>query len=243
LGPNAGGASVTIPNKEIVFPLVQNLSEHAKIIGAVNTLVKLGGGRPEILGDNTDWVAIKNLLEKKLEGKKKIEKGDLQCLIIGAGGTSRAACYAIRQLSKGLGRNIETWIANRTLEKAEKLGSEFSLKVHTDLSLPSVSGPPDIIISTIPLAAQADFLSSVGGWLFASNPIVLDLVYKPRRTPILEAAREARLRNGVEEGGYDVEGIDILLEQGFLQFQIWTGTPIAPKMEMRRAVYESLEAL
>jgi pentafunctional AROM polypeptide len=104
-----GGASVTIPHKQVIMPYVDELSEAAKEIGAVNTLVaKYDNSHPDIqhrkiYGDNTDWLGIFRPLKRKLDAAsscfrqaENTAKGAV--LIIGGGGTARAAAFAAKHL-------------------------------------------------------------------------------------------------------------------------------------------------
>eukprot|EP01113_Clastostelium_recurvatum_P042390 TRINITY_DN6867_c0_g1_i6.p1 TRINITY_DN6867_c0_g1~~TRINITY_DN6867_c0_g1_i6.p1 ORF type:complete len:1625 (-),score=356.69 TRINITY_DN6867_c0_g1_i6:74-4948(-) len=241
-----GGASVTIPNKETVLPLLGHLSSHARCIGAVNTVARRG---PTLTGDNTDWLAVRALTEARLRrrspGHVPPDASGLTCLVIGAGGTARAVCYALGHIRTS--HHVNIFLHNRTYDKAVKVAKDIyeqaNISVHIldgGLSLPHPQmNPPDIVVSTVPLQAQEDVIREIGQWAWSKSPIALDLVYKPRRTPFLEAARKTR--DASADGSYDVEGIDILLEQGFEQFKIWTGTPVAPMKTMREAVMRTLD--
>jgi len=194
--PSFLGASVTIPHKEAVLPFLDFVSPAAKKIGAVNTVLKVNG---KLYGENTDWLGICGtvrlsfilfpfsflpLLNKNKNEKveKKIERKPKMGLVVGAGGTSRAACFALREL--GL---KEFFIYNRTKEKAETLAKEFGGKVCQNLN--ELPGELDLLIGTIPASAQDPqaFPSS----LFASKPLVVELAYRPRETPLLRLAKES----------------------------------------------------
>ena len=92
--PGCGGGSVTIPHKETLIPLLDTLSDAARKIGAVNTVTKKASG--ELHGDNTDWLGIKRGLEGKRGGVSGAEAS--VGLVVGAGGTARAACHALQQM-------------------------------------------------------------------------------------------------------------------------------------------------
>lgn len=112
-----GGASVTIPLKEDVFnnAICQILSESAQMIQSVNTLYKLPNN--QIYGDNTDWIGIANsVMAKKYTFAKHVVG-----VVFGAGGTARAACYALRELGC---EEVRVW--NRTATKAQTLSERFS---------------------------------------------------------------------------------------------------------------------
>ena len=141
-------------------------------------------------------------------------------VIIGAGGTARAACYSLKQLGVD-----KLYLFNRTAERAEKLADEFGALVCKDLgSLNSV----DIVVGTIPAGAQKE--DHFPGNLFASKPVVVELAYRPRTTPLLKLAQDA--------GCQVVEGIDILIEQGLYQFKTWTSCN-PPSLVMASAVHKA----
>lgn len=129
------GASVTIPHKENVLPLMDTLTDAATKIGAVNTVVRQPDG--SYLGDNTDWIGIRNLLQSAIpKGKKDGLKG----LVVGAGGTAFAASYCIKFLG------IDLFIYNRTFEKAKKVADRFGGTAVEDLqSLDHV----DVVVGTV----------------------------------------------------------------------------------------------
>jgi len=110
---NTIGGNITIPHKQSIIPYLDQVNNAAKNIGAVNTILKDKEGK--LHGYNTDWIAIHKLIEEKLPRK---ERKDIRALIIGAGGTAHAACYAISQL------NITFYIFNRTKEKALQMLNE-----------------------------------------------------------------------------------------------------------------------
>lgn len=115
-----GGGSVTIPHKESVIPHMDELTESAQAIGAVNTITKLPDGR--LRGDNTDWLGIKNQLEAKAPATRP-SGGALVALICGAGGTAKAAAFALRKMGA-----TRVLIFNRTVERAQKLAEEFGFE-------------------------------------------------------------------------------------------------------------------
>lgn len=210
--PSFGGGSVTIPLKEALMPHVDELSESASAIGALNTLTRAADGR--LLADNTDWVGIRNLLVRGLNTRRGGVPEKATALVLGAGGTARAACYALRQLGV-----VELHVFNRTKEKADALASAFSgiaLSGDLDAALGKLSAI-HLIVSCIPGAAG---VSPSDELLTKFAPVVLDAAYMPRETPLLEAARRT--------GCVAFEGIEMLAEQAYAQCETWTGRK-APK--------------
>lgn len=194
-----GGASITIPLKEMVLPLVHVLSPAAKAIGAVNTLAKHGGKNGRVYGDNTDWIGIHEAITRACPVRPRV------ALVLGAGGTARAACYALNQLGVD-----DLIIFNRTMSKAQTLALEFNGSICHRLE---AVGNVDLIVSTVPVAAQQEALPAR---LFATKPVVCDVTYKPRMTPLLVQAQALQCPI--------VHGVDVLIAQGLCQFVCWTGT-------------------
>jgi len=142
---NTLGGSVTIPHKEAIIPFLDQLTTEASEIGAVNTVYKIErDGKKMVVGDNTDWIAIHTLATKRLtQAYPNTDITQLCGLVIGAGGTAHAACYALSKLG------IPFYIWNRTFEKAEKLSKDFRGKPCSRLEdLPANS--VDIVIGTVP---------------------------------------------------------------------------------------------
>ncbi|KAJ7188588.1 type I 3-dehydroquinase-domain-containing protein, partial [Mycena filopes] len=240
--PDFGGASVTIPYKSEIIPLLQHVSRHAKIIGAVNTISLIPGGGG-YAGANTDWRAIKTCLLRYLTPANAVTSVTT-ALVLGAGGTSRAALYALYHIGV-----INIYICNRTRRNAEALAREFerldpllNIQVLDRLTVPlPIYPPPTMILSTIPatcaksanvnqlidIGLHPDHLSSGGG-------VAIELAYERRITSLLTLAEEKRAA-GIPWTG--VEGIELLLEQGYEQCRIWTARR-APKAQVREKVLE-----
>ncbi|KAJ3096788.1 3-dehydroquinate dehydratase (3-dehydroquinase) [Phlyctochytrium planicorne] len=235
-----GGASVTIPLKEEVIKqnVCNVLTEAAAKIGAVNTIIPWkNDGTTLLVGDNTDWLGIKASILAKLPHGTVTGYDSIVGAVIGAGGTARAACFALKQLGV---KSVKIW--NRTSEKAANLAKEFGGEAisATESLLAEKSGRNlFLVVSTVPgpaqssiewktLFARADENSTEG-----SVGVVVELAYRPRRTDCLQAVPAS----GSRVQWRDVEGIEILIEQGFEQFVRWTGRK-APKKVMRDIVYE-----
>jgi len=224
--PSFGGASVTMPHKLAIGKFCSTLTEHSRVIGAVNTLIREDMTTSRLKGDNTDWTGLAKILQQKSKDLSKLPKTGL---VIGAGGASRAALYAMYQT--GL-KNI--YLFNRTKSRAENIARDFAylfritvLDHLEDLSNKKFVAP-DVLIGTIPAEnTTTDFFPAA---LFTKpQGICIDMSYKPRQTPLLVAA----IRLGRDWA--TVTGIEVLLEQGFDQFKLWTGKE-APKAVMREAV-------
>ena len=228
--PDFGGASVTIPHKLDIMPLMDELSEHASAIGAVNTVIALSkeGGSRVLRGDNTDWLGILNTAKANLPPGITTPKVGL---IIGAGGTSRAAIYALHKLGVEL-----IYLFNRTRTSAEKLAAAFpSLNIRVIDSLSSFAGErPTVIVSTVPGNALAPKPCSVKAWIASltslypgeriyipvelfkgTSGVVVDMAYVPKESVLLSTARKVH-------GWKVVFGVQVLLEQGYYQSIAWT---------------------
>jgi shikimate-5-dehydrogenase len=222
--PAFGGASVTMPHKLNISTYCSSVSEHVKAIGAVNTLiVERGGG---IKGENTDWSGLVSILRAKGEGiVEKAKTG----LVIGAGGASRAALYALYKLGIK-----DIYLVNRTRATAEKIALDFSslFMIRVFSNLDEISGleekqRPEIIIGTIP--ADKTTMEYFPRGLFGNEEmkgVCIDMAYKPRETPLLKVA-------GTIQRWRTVTGVEVLLEQAFEQSELWLGLP-APKEVMVR---------
>lgn len=224
--PDFGGASVTMPHKLAIGKFCATMTEHARVIGAVNTLIREDMTTTRVRGDNTDWTGLVEILKNKSKDRSNsLETG----LVIGAGGASRAALYAMHQTGM---KNI--YLFNRTKSRAEDIARDFAYLFHIivldnfeDLSNEKLVAP-DVLIGTIP--AEHTNIDLFPATLFTKpQGICIDMSYKPRQTPLLAAA----MRSGRDWA--TATGIEVLLEQGFDQFKLWTGEE-APKAVMLEAV-------
>ncbi|KAL7548791.1 hypothetical protein ACHAWF_012047 [Thalassiosira exigua] len=236
---NFGGCSVTIPHKRSIVPHLDVLTDAAREIGSVNTVIvkKDKRGTRVLIGENTDWRGIRDPLRRRIGDGDGDGSGGC-ALILGGGGTARAAAYAASKLG------LERLYHNRTPEKAADLAAEFGGTVVTSLDedpdaagslgalLAQSGGALKVVISTLPAAAEFTLPS----WMLdptktgGSLPVVFDVNYKPYNTALLLQATE---------GGCDiVRGSEMLWEQGAGQFELWTGRS-APYGVMKRAVLEN----
>ena len=230
-----GGASVTIPFKLDIIKLLDGLSDAARAIGAVNTIVPRDGG---LYGENTDYLGIAAAVRERASGVGEA------ALVIGAGGTARAAVYALKTL-----RVQEVYIFNRTKSKAEVIAAAFDSKREGETRVRAIDAlgvwpgtPPSVIVSTVPADATTLISSSstnaihLPTTLFATpNGVVIDMAYKPAETPLLQLAAQ------VAEGWARVRGVEVLLEQGYVQFEMWTGRR-CPKGVVRESVLTKYDA-
>lgn len=207
-GEGFAGANVTVPHKGAALSLADELSETAREIGAANTLVFADG---EVRAENTDAEGFLRSLPGSPDDKR--------ALVLGAGGAARAIVWALLRE----GAEVEVW--NRTELRSQNLCEELGGQI---------VGTPDqaayeLIVNTtaVGLGGEDPFaeLPLVAG-AFAASQIVVDMVYGGEPTALLRAAATA--------GATTVDGIEILVQQGALSLETWTGRP-APLDTMRAA--------
>ncbi|CAK7223175.1 hypothetical protein SBRCBS47491_005116 [Sporothrix bragantina] len=215
-----GGGSVTMPHKLHVHKYCDRLTETARHIGAINTLVvSTDGGQRIITGDNTDWSGLCSIMNAYIKKAKELPRSGL---VIGAGGASRAALYALHRAG------VKTiYLSNRTLSAAEAARDTFAdqFAITVLRSLDDMPKPPDIIVGTVPAdkTTEEQFAN-----LFGPAGLCIDMAYKPRKTPLLAVAQR-------HPGWETVTGIQVLLAQAFDQYRLWTGNE-PPKNAMVDAV-------
>jgi pentafunctional AROM polypeptide len=216
-----GGASVTIPLKRDIMDHVDELTEAAKTIGAVNTVIPVRGATARrLVGDNTDW---KGMVYSLRGAGIAAQPSDAPAagMVVGAGGTTRAAIFALHSLGFSpihvVGRD-----STKTKALVADFPAEYNLHVLSQGASPSDATPPAVVISTIPadkpidsgvreVVASALRQSSPAGAVARSVPrVLLEMAYKPRHTPIMQLADEA--------GGWStIPGLEVLTSQGWYQ--------------------------
>lgn len=256
--PDFGGASVTIPHKLAIMRHLDQVSDEAKAIGAVNTVIPIRnaeGNVTALVGDNTDWIAIETLARRSLR-TVHLADPNLTGLVIGAGGSARAALFALYRL--GVKRIL---LFNRTLANAEALAKEVPIEwnVHVLSSLEEIAQlpaeqSPSVVVSNIP--AEVTTLDATAAGLIhlpaviLRNPaggVVIDMSYKPYMTSLLQLTQHVNTATELAIGTNTttainrklwsaVPGITILLEQGCHQFQRWTGRE-APRAQIEEAAW------
>lgn len=233
--PDFGGASVTIPYKVEIIPLLSELTPAAKAMGAVNTIIPVSSdsGR-KLIGDNTDWIGVRESILSFLP-TDPIHAG----LVIGAGGTARAAIYALHSLGA---KHI--YLFNRTKANALELAQSITYAPVTVLDAvaewPAGLPPPNVIVGTVPattiVEGESGLLLTPKLYEYKDGPaVVLDMAYKPAETSLLKLAK------AVGTNWATVPGIDVLLEQGFVQFELWTGRK-CPRTLVSQVVKEKYHA-
>ncbi len=212
--PKAGfvGANVTIPHKEAALALADAATDAARAIGAANTLSFDPDGT--IRAANTDAPGLIAALPQDPRG--------LSALVLGAGGSGRAAAWALREAGAA---RVAVW--NRTPERAQALVADL------DVEQVSEPTPADVLVNctSVGLADGRFKELPVGADSLGTYAIVVDLVYRSGGTELVAQARQ--------QGCSVVDGLEILVHQGALSFAIWTGLE-APIDAMRSGARGSI---
>ncbi len=221
------GVNVTIPHKTSIIPLLDEIDPLARRIGAVNVVHNKSG---RLFGSNTDADGFLRMLKEQ-----GIDGHGLHAAVLGAGGASRAVCFALASLG------CEITILNRTLQKAldcaddmEKYaGRTFSALELNTHNLAAALEEAGLIVNatSLGMAPRADE-SPIDRGLLKRRHIVVDIVYNPVKTGLLSQAQKA--------GARTIGGLDMLAWQGALSFEIWTGRR-APLDVMRRAAAKAVK--
>lgn len=210
------GVAVTMPLKQEVLPYLANMDPQTARIGACNTLRTGADGK--LYGFNTDVAGIVRPLEKRL----KLQGARIA--VLGAGGASRAAVFGLVE------QGAEVFVVNRTHETAVKLARQAKAKSlkHELLAKQSF----DVIVNSTPCGMKGvkPALPLAENELNAG--LVFDMVYNPMETPLIQLAKKKGLAT--------ISGVEMFVQQGARQFEIWTGKP-APEAEMQRVVEHELK--
>jgi shikimate dehydrogenase len=208
------GANVTMPHKHAALDIADQASEAARAIGAANTLTFAADGTIE--AQNTDAPGLIDAL-----GRLSGMPAHPSALVLGAGGSARAAVWG---LLHGGASEVSVWnrTAARALELAEQMGARAASEpVAADLLVNCTSVGLQRSATDAETLNQLEMTADhVGRYAY-----VVDLVYGATPTPLLAAARA--------HGAQTIDGLDMLVAQGALSFEHWTGRP-APHEAMRR---------
>lgn len=221
-----GGLNITHPHKVPVVSLLDELDETASLVGAVNTVKN---SRGKLVGYNTDGEGALKALEEKIGSLK-----GMKFVILGAGGAARAIAFSSAM------SGVKVTISNRTHSKALALASEIEQKVGSSVEvipltraeLAKALEGADVLINatTVGMYPRTDS-TLVSAEMMHRGLVVNDIVYEPLETRLLREARRA--------GARTVNGLGMLIHQGALAFEIWTGRP-APVKVMEAAVKRQL---
>lgn len=218
------GVNVTVPHKQAVMPLLDEIEAGAKAIGAVNTI--LFDGR--LIGYNTDWSGF---LADLAELQVAVDGRD--CLVLGAGGSARAIAYGLAQA----GGRVQ--VLARRLAQAETLVAEVGaflaegvLRARPLAALEAITPhcTTPLIVNTTPLGMTPHETESI--WPhnlpFPDGSFVYDLVYNPRQTKLMQQAQAADCGAA--------NGLGMLVQQGARAFEIWIGQ--SPNLAVMQSVWQ-----
>jgi 3-dehydroquinate dehydratase/shikimate dehydrogenase len=209
------GFSVTLPHKETILRHLDECDPLAAEVGAVNTVAVRSG---RLYGYNTDYVGVLRAIEKR------VSLPSSRVLLFGAGGSARSAAFALKQAGAeivvcarraGRAKSLARAVRGETIERDGLARESF-----------------DVIVNCTPVGMYPN----AGCPLKASElncRAVMDLIYRPRKTELLRRAEKLGLAT--------ISGVEMFLEQGYEQYEIWTGRR-APAAAMRRALTRALDA-
>jgi shikimate dehydrogenase len=228
-GPRFAGFNVTIPHKEAVIPLLDEITPVAKVIGAVNTVVNREG---RLVGYNTDGAGFIDSLKEDA----KVDPKGKKVIVLGAGGASRAVSVMLAEAKAS-----EITLSDIQEDKAHDLAKYIedyfdvictSVKTNSQVLQDKIR-TADILVNTTPIGMHPKTNHSPLGekMKLPSSLLVYDLVYNPSETKLLATAKAA--------GCKTCSGLGMLVRQGALAFTLWTGEE-APVDTMRQAAEEKL---
>lgn len=231
--PETAGLVVTMPYKTTVMPHLDALDDLSVQIGACNNVYREPSNPSRLRGTNTDWLGIKgSLLEKSPDHQPVLNR---PALIVGAGGASRAAVYALHTQFQ----SSVIYILNRDAKEVDDLKADSKRLphppqiVHVDADQVKSLETPYYVVGTVPdfeprtpeeLNVQAllkDFLGR------KDKGVLLDMCFKPRRTRMIEAAEAAEWAC--------VEGTRVIAYQIETQYRLWAGEEVAKQMDAEKA--------
>lgn len=226
--PDFGGASVTIPLKLDVMPLLDEIDEAARIIGAVNTIVP-DANTGKLRGLNTDYLGMKDCLRTAGASIATSETRE-SALIIGGGGTARAAVQTLKTMGYST-----IYLLGRSATKIAELAKSFpdsynivSLSADSDAFGQMSRNMPRVAIATIPANVPMDpalktvleqlFQQSASDTTETSRGVLLEMAYSPPETQVMQMAAKS--------GWKTIRGLETLVTQGLWQFEYWTGIQV-----------------
>jgi shikimate dehydrogenase len=222
-----GGVNVTVPHKERVLPFLDGLSEEARLIGAVNT-IEVRDGR--LIGHNTDGRGFVRALRD--DGGFAPEKKSF--LIIGAGGAGRAIGFSLALAGASRIGYFDVDVRKATAlaeDVRSKTGAGIDLVTPGDVAL--YAGACDCLVNATPLGMKPSDPLPLGKEVINGKHLVFDIVYNPPQTKFLTAAKT--------RGAKGLKGIGMLLYQGVIAFEVWTGKK-APAAVMKRSLVRQMSS-
>ncbi len=204
--PNLCGLNITIPYKESVIPYLNDLSETAKSVGAVNTIsIKRSMTKTSLYGDNTDVYGFEESL--RIHHAIGLKPGN-KALVLGTGGASKAVVWVLKKLG------YDIILVSRT-QQATQTTKAYNILTYNELNADLIVSCK-LIVNTTPLGMypNTSSLPLIPYHGLTSNHIMYDLVYNPART--------AFLKRGEDAGCKTIGGLDMLRLQAEKAWKIWT---------------------
>ncbi|SDJ10894.1 shikimate dehydrogenase [Actinokineospora alba] len=220
MGPEWAGLSVTMPGKLAALRFATTATPRAVAVGAANTLIHRPDGTWH--ADCTDIDGVTGAL---LAAGGYVRRPGATALVLGAGGTARAALAALVDLDVELATLIvrDPARAAAAVAGAARLGLQVAVQAWSTTDFAALASSSAVVINTAPAAATAPLATEL-----AKAPCLLDVIYHPWPTPVAEAVTAA--------GGRLATGLDMLLHQAFTQVEHFTGLT-APRTAMRDALH------
>jgi 3-dehydroquinate dehydratase / shikimate dehydrogenase len=210
------GLSVTMPYKQAIIEHLDNTDAVTEKIGACNTVIRAQDGK--LYGYNTDVSGVVRPLEQRLH------LSGAKVLVVGAGGSARAAVFGLKE------RGAEVFIINRTTSAGQKLARQARAKFLNRTQMRSLEF--DVIVNATPVGMGGAKVSPLSEKELNAR-ILFEMVYTPAETRLVKMARDKGLQV--------ITGVEMFVQQGARQFEIWTGKP-APADDMQRVVTAALQA-
>ncbi len=225
---NIRGLNVTIPHKVAIIPLLDEVDPLAERIGAVNTVVNDNG---VLRGYNTDATGFRQALLEK-----SVEPGEKKVVVLGAGGASRAVSFVLAEGGAHLvilNRRLELdWAEELADRLTHTFGDEVKALELTEGNRARALAEADILVNTTSVGMSPNIKETpVTSDQLKSSLVVFDVVYNPVKTRLLREAEQI--------GAQTISGLEMLVWQGALAFELWTGVK-APVELMREEVIKVL---
>ncbi len=221
------GMNITVPHKEKIIPCLDGLSEEARLIGAVNTIEVRDG---KLIGHNTDGRGFLRALKENAHYNPRGKR----FLFIGSGGAARAVGFSLALAGAG-----KITFCDIDLQKGMALARDITERTGVDAqsispeAVHAHAADADCLINATPLGLHKGDPLPLSREYIGRHHLVCDLVYNPPQTPQLKAAKARKART--------LPGIGMLLYQGVIAFEIWTGKK-APVAVMKASLMRQIAA-
>lgn len=221
LQPPVEGFSVSMPHKQTIIPLLDELDSAGEAVKAVSCVYYRDG---KYIGTNLDYMGVKGSVQASQFAKNNNLKGE-EVIVLGAGGAAKAAVYGLLELG------MKPTLYNRTFEKAEEVAAQFGIEAHHLEEMITHAKNARIVVNCTSLGLKHD-QRIVPDEVFEHIELALDAVYSAHPTTF---QIQAESYGNNQKGAELLTGLDWLLHQGYEAFRLWTGQD-APKEVMRNVL-------